>query len=504
VKKINNFLIKKVFEMKTKILMMLAILLAGMNNIAYGHECDTQFTYDISITDDCCLEITLNNNNNVSGCDDWDYAFFVNGQLIESAQIPNHTSHTFRYCPKDGEQQISWSLKWNQYSAIFKSGTADFTSCCSCPETDAEIGDWVSFETEYDNPNCDTNQCYVRPVITLPESVTCYEYCSVDFDFNNNYSPVQSMNNELPGYCVNRGDELDIRIRLYRNANSSEASCEILATAPACPYHYGAPACAGNDPCIPENANWTIDSVDYTVPSCPLCHSTMYFFRYYSDECNTTFFYVRNVVSSGECTQCGSTTAKEIFEALLNKLFRDEMKPIIQSGGNVVKFHLSTCWRVMYSEITQKLLYLPCGDECCRYVWDSNTNEFHLDIGTTVFCDDPVLPFPQDCWLMCGWEPPMENVFPLSGKISLPFNPEYVSINPNPANEMLTIEMPKIENEHLGLRVYDINGKIVLEKDNINSKCLIDVHNWQSGNYFVQFIVSGKETTTSFKFSVIK
>ncbi len=84
-----------------------------------------------------------------------------------------------------------------------------------------------------------------------------------------------------------------------------------------------------------------------------------------------------------------------------------------------------------------------------------------------------------------------------TGVESLNANPDFINVYPNPAKTLLTLDIKEaVENAEMNL--YDITGKIVWKKENINgvNKFEVNVSTFPRGVYFVKTIEKGKDIYT--------
>jgi hypothetical protein len=65
-------------------------------------------------------------------------------------------------------------------------------------------------------------------------------------------------------------------------------------------------------------------------------------------------------------------------------------------------------------------------------------------------------------------------------------NNNSISIYPNPVTDNITINAGDLRNEIYDLRIYDVIGNLVLEKNIANNKTSIDVSTFSSGVYVVE------------------
>jgi len=69
-----------------------------------------------------------------------------------------------------------------------------------------------------------------------------------------------------------------------------------------------------------------------------------------------------------------------------------------------------------------------------------------------------------------------------------------ITIYPNPTQGHLTIDIDNIPEES-SIRIYDMNGKILLQKSNIENSTEIDLSSQSSGSYILRIDLSGKTST---------
>ena len=71
-----------------------------------------------------------------------------------------------------------------------------------------------------------------------------------------------------------------------------------------------------------------------------------------------------------------------------------------------------------------------------------------------------------------------------------------VTIYPNPTQGLLKIDIDNMpENNQSSIRIYDINGKMLLLKSNVENSTEIDLSSQSSGVYLLKINLSGKTTT---------
>ena len=67
------------------------------------------------------------------------------------------------------------------------------------------------------------------------------------------------------------------------------------------------------------------------------------------------------------------------------------------------------------------------------------------------------------------------------------------SIYPNPTSDYLSIN--SITNNPYQIHLFDTNGKLILEKVDLQQNTRIDIHNFPSGIYFIQIQQEGNTYT---------
>ena len=71
-----------------------------------------------------------------------------------------------------------------------------------------------------------------------------------------------------------------------------------------------------------------------------------------------------------------------------------------------------------------------------------------------------------------------------------------VVIYPNPTRGHLTIDIDNMpENSQSSIRIYDMSGRMLLQKSNIDSSTELDLSNQSSGTYILRISLSGKTST---------
>ncbi len=75
---------------------------------------------------------------------------------------------------------------------------------------------------------------------------------------------------------------------------------------------------------------------------------------------------------------------------------------------------------------------------------------------------------------------------------------KYMTIYPNPANEILYISFPENEDSTGNVSVFDISGKIVFTSPVESENIEINIGNWNSGLYFLKYLGENKQQTIKF------
>jgi hypothetical protein len=84
--------------------------------------------------------------------------------------------------------------------------------------------------------------------------------------------------------------------------------------------------------------------------------------------------------------------------------------------------------------------------------------------------------------------------FPVSGINEIKNNDNGISIYPNPATDNITIDASKLQFANLNLRMYDVVGNLILEKNTGNNKTDLNVSALPNGVYIIE-IMTGKGIT---------
>lgn len=260
-----------------------------------------------------------------------------------------------------------------------------------------------------------------------------------------------------------------------------------------------APPCA-SDPCIPANAVWTELTHTYNEPSCPNCVVTITYLRLRVDACQTTFFYIESMSATGACFTSPCTIDQNyLFNAALDDFYADPITDELEYMGNVVKLELASCWKYVWED--GYVSYYPCGTDCCQYVFDPDEPGYIVYLASSVLCPEYISPIPGDCWAACGWIPP---VGPATPKKALNIDLGNIEINPNPATDKVLITIPTTENGVIEIKIYDLNGNLMLHKVQINNSTNVDINTWANGTYLVKIFVDNQQISKTYKFVISK
>ena len=61
-----------------------------------------------------------------------------------------------------------------------------------------------------------------------------------------------------------------------------------------------------------------------------------------------------------------------------------------------------------------------------------------------------------------------------------------VSVYPNPAQEMITVDMDQLENKEVKLEVLDLQGRVLISQNKVFQKATMNVGDLISGMYYIQ------------------
>ena len=80
-------------------------------------------------------------------------------------------------------------------------------------------------------------------------------------------------------------------------------------------------------------------------------------------------------------------------------------------------------------------------------------------------------------------------------------NSESINLFPNPAKDQMTVELPLIYENEIKAGVYDLSGKLVLEKafdDALDQKLRFDVSELDKGNYILRLNTENEHHSEQF------
>jgi hypothetical protein len=134
----------------------------------------------------------------------------------------------------------------------------------------------------------------------------------------------------------------------------------------------------------------------------------------------------------------------------------------------------------------------PSGDSIWQREYgilnNSNINETHIFndmvhvnnttylVGEVLDRANPIPPY-QEMWLVS-----VDSNGVISGENALQYKNYGLSIYPNPANEIITFSMEKIEGNH-SLEIFDLSGRIFHQIETTESSYELDISLWPSGIY---------------------
>lgn len=94
---------------------------------------------------------------------------------------------------------------------------------------------------------------------------------------------------------------------------------------------------------------------------------------------------------------------------------------------------------------------------------------------------------------------------PTSARLSKKFDQEQITIRPNPAQDLLQLDLTKVSHSEITVNIISTDGKVVISKaiEAPTEKNVLDISSVRSGFYFIQFL-SGNKVIYTEKLSVIK
>lgn len=510
--------------------------------------------------DNCCLQVTITNNNDgLHGCSD--YPVFIqqwnaDGSSSVVAQTTLNQGESYSYCiPLLPEMSsIEWNAYWGDvgeyyyYQNTQTKKTVDMSSCCSCPEG---RDNWLTFDVQYNDPDCGPGQCKVTPVVTIPDDVTCFTHYAGLESGDSDFSSVIPVGTDLPYYCVSKGETIDYTVALLKDQNSN----------PMDYYLYGADFCViegvvspecdkpESVPCVPD-----CPSDEFAPPitntflvdqACPGCSVTVtYTFR---TACPEQFQDLQILeIEWPDGSACDNCFIEDIFESVAAGIIAlSNEAPMNFEPENVPD--CSQQWRIAHAGCWGKehLYYIsngngilqevvnwhacPCdaGDcgccyqklEVCRTAYRTVDitpigSPYNQGVCTDSIVGDDGQSF--ECIPSCSWAGQIDGEYgPIedgigtggSGKLASDYGRLLHKIKYTHINDILEISLHTANASTAKIKIYDLAGNFIESKTYSVSTGMnylrLNTSTYNSGTYIYTLTIDGNELNSD-KFNVVR
>lgn len=533
--------------MKAKFLFLFLFLMLATSLNSICGICDEFINVSSVLKPNCCLEITITNNNDNIMCDNHPIQIYETDDYgnitgtIGVYYVSCHQTITVEICSKVGDNTIGWKLfkGGSPESLPSNQGVVDISSCCNCPETKDS---WLSFTSEYNGPDCGPNQCKITPVVTIPPDITCYKYyAGVEVNIDGDYNPTTSTSTSLPSYCVDKGVSLDYIVTLLKNPNDdpNESNCILEAVSPPCDKPEAVP-CTPDCPETPFSINHRLTH-QFELLNCPGCFiEVTYTWRIACTEQYQDIQILEIEFPAG--SPCANCFIEDIYESALAGIIGLSNQTIgfvpLNNPDCSIQWRVSNagCWgkehlyyQVGTSGVIREVVrWHPCeciNCNCCyQRLQVCRTGESQVTItpigpptmqGTCtgfVVGDNNQLFY---CIPACEWAGQVNGVYDIPivdgigthGKISAETDILEHRIITNFSKDRLDIELHTKSAKSSILSIYDINGNLVAT-DNYPVLTGLNIfhfnsNNFNSGTYLFTLIVDGKKLFND-KFVIVR
>jgi hypothetical protein len=277
---------------------------------------------------------------------------------------------------------------------------------CQCPQENTTMLEWISVEADVDEVSCDPDECAVVATIDLPDEYDgCFTHISSEtlvFEYvssNGGYlvleprdekpfnTPVAYADGVIPNttFCIGRGEEMQMQIRLYKNGPGSNY-CTITTDDIGCWGFDLDPRTTACTPDEPEN-QWDEEGgeIDVFMPAgcesepglnCECIFAVQYTTRL-SGVAPDEYQDIQMTLVGADSEECSDNYDLEsIFKealpkAIADKLYEDEDWQPNNSSDNctdIWRVVQNTCWSswlIASTHYGSSHLRLPCESDCC-------------------------------------------------------------------------------------------------------------------------------------------
>lgn len=252
-------------NLKKRMTLLLTMLLAiGVSTQSYSQIFRwNNYTVTETITEDCCVEITINfgydgspffgNENNVVWISEQYQVTDTDFHTVSTEPIGTSGTYTYKLCPSEGQLMLDYRIRmaeddvdlrpaylypiWDApaISLLERLATANFSGCCwECDESN--VGDYLDITIETNSIHCEVDECFVTAEINLPPEITCFDHYILSFGDAVRNDPIPLVDGQAPellaGQCVSDGESIYVAVGLMNGINAldclldEEVGCE--------------------------------------------------------------------------------------------------------------------------------------------------------------------------------------------------------------------------------------------------------------------------------------
>lgn len=504
----------------------------------------------------CCWIPNITSTNPLCSVSDVDIKYYDNNDV----EIPLGSNGEL-CLESNGNHTITIKIVANGQVCEFRSRTLDCDRC-DCPD-DFIKSSWLKVDVDKDSPLCPASQCAATVSLDIaPEYQSCYPYFNMIFIKkdksgniieNTNYMPNQMLippNGILPGFppCINEGERLLVRVRLYAN-NTSSDYCELNSPEVMCDRIDNI---LRPEPCDVNNPT---DAWSGEFSKSVILNGCEYIISYVYRKTSDGFQDVQMTSQTKVDKNCITTDTKEdvfrfalpiVIAEILSK--QPDWKPKNESlikCTNIWRVIQHSCWVTFFGMDMEGEFSItePCISDCCgrqlRVCIDENKKITVEDIGfasgsSTFNCSaqpTPSLEEPNEYTSNTGCLDLNCDIFrDFNGIADQPYdirkdNIDIISpykrvyedriIKNNYLflyqvyndNDIFRLIVKETKFESIKIEVFDINGKLVLSNNfnKVKNGSILDlkISEFSSGSYFIN-IVCGNGIIGTQKIQLIK
>ncbi|MFA7327852.1 MAG: T9SS type A sorting domain-containing protein [Candidatus Kapaibacterium sp.] len=518
-----------------KLYLLLGIMLCVISNyqITQALPCCSYITVVPQITDDCCIEIHVNNPY----CSGAVVTLEINngGSWSEVYKDSITQNPVIKYCPPGGSGLVEYRVKFTEpfkpgepycggagpYIEGFTmySGSVYLECCEDCPEG---YESWFNLESKKSN-NCPDNGCEITHSLNIPDSIDCYTNYRVETD--SSFTPILPLVSDslfnING-CIAAGTTFNAKVILFTaNGDSCIIEDSVFCDEPRDSTDL-------QEPCVPDCFGTPFGAPltdNFMIAGCSgLCLVKVTYVSRKACGIWQDLQILKMELSQG-CVGCSDSYIYQ--QALLGIIDLNRMgfTPTDSGCASTWRVTQGGCWSDWYYYVVNPTMGVidtvrvlePCTlTECClqsmtvckdpgppktiTITYDSTYIPPSIDCEDT-WLEDPLTGWITQCYPKCDWLTDLEGTDmqppppPLLGKKALEGEGESssrIGIQMFQVNDHMQIQINNEGMSSVILKVMDILGKemITVNQDINNGENIIriPINGFTSGAYILTVI----------------